>query len=98
EYQTSTSVESSAGTPSTGWYSENPVRREARPHTPAVNVPSIGAFASIRGMRTVSCPPRPLYTSAAARTLSGRAVSPGDGAGARVLGTYSTALAAKPTN
>ena len=74
EYQTSTSVESSAGSPSTGVYSEKPVRSAARSQTGAFNVPSSGTPSSKRGIRTASWPARPLYVSARAALSGDRTV------------------------
>ncbi len=59
EYQSSTSVESGAGRPSTGWYSENPVSRAARRHTASSRRPSTAIVVSTRTAATSSRPLRP---------------------------------------
>src|ERR1051325_10400906 len=51
EYQTSTCVESTAGTPSFGAYCENPFSSAARAHTESERLPSITASASQRAAR-----------------------------------------------
>src|ERR1035437_528428 len=62
EYHTSTSVESSAATPSTGRSPETPVSTAACCQGAAVSVPSTATVASMRGARAASAPARPLYT------------------------------------
>src|SRR3989338_7926005 len=53
EYQTSTRVESAAGTPSLGWNWEKPVRVAAWVQTGSSSEPSMVTSASTRGGRTV---------------------------------------------
>ena len=60
EYQTSTSVESAAGTPSTGVNWENPVSSAAADQTASSRVPSTVTSASSRGGCTSRRPARPL--------------------------------------
>src|SRR2546429_10014280 len=48
-YHTSTSVESSAGRPSTGRYCEKPTKRGARRHTGSCGKPPDGGAPLIRG-------------------------------------------------
>src|SRR5512144_248193 len=57
EYHTSTSVESSAGRPSTGEYSENPVRAAACAQTSSESRPSTTTPASARRGTVTSVPP-----------------------------------------
>src|SRR2546423_15589882 len=71
-YQTSTSVESSAGRPSTGRYCENPVSRAARRHTGSASPPFVFSPTPQRGKRAAS---------RLARALEG-----GAGAGAALSG------------
>ena len=71
EYQTSTSVESAAGMPSVGENWEKPVRTAASPQTASSSLPSTEISASRRGIRTSSCPARPLYTAGAAWNQTG---------------------------
>src|ERR1041384_4909386 len=59
-YQTSTSVASSAGRPSTGWYWENPVSRAAVAQTGSSSLPSMTTEASLRGSCTWIWLARPL--------------------------------------
>ncbi len=60
EYQTSTSVESAAATPSTGVNWENPVSIAAAAQGASSSVPSTTSSASSRGGCTSSRPARPL--------------------------------------
>ena len=59
EYQISTSVESAAGTPSTGENCENPVSTAAPAQASSSSLPSISTSASILGGRTSRLPDRP---------------------------------------
>jgi hypothetical protein len=61
EYQTNTSVESSAATSSVGAYRENPVSRAACSHTGSLRAPSTTISASMRGIATSSWRARPSY-------------------------------------
>src|SRR3954469_20037671 len=58
-----TSVGSSAGRPSTGWYCENPVRCAACLQTGSLRFPSMTTELSIRGISTLMGFARPSYTS-----------------------------------
>ena len=62
EYHTSTSVESAAGSPSTGVYSEKSVRRAAFAHTGSSRLPSTFTVSAKRGALTSVWPLRPLKT------------------------------------
>ena len=59
EYHTSTCVESSAGRPSAGAYSEKPVRTAAPFHTGSSSAPSTAISASKWGTRTSTAPAIP---------------------------------------
>src|SRR5436853_1221683 len=94
EYQTSTSVESSAGRPSRGWNCENPVSRAACFHVGSPSVPSMAMSASWRGTWTVVWPAIPEYVpadvaaaTAGAAGVAGTTVCAGDDVGSvRALG------------
>src|SRR5487761_2084593 len=70
EYHTSTTVESLAGTPSTGVICEKPVRRAACAHMGSFITPSIVASATMRGGRACVAPRRPLYVAPEAAGVS----------------------------
>ncbi len=59
EYQTRTSVESAAGTPSTGENWENPVSTAALAQASSVSLPSTSISASSLGGLTSRFPDRP---------------------------------------
>ncbi len=62
EYQTSTSVESMAGTRSIGWKWENPPSTAACAQAGSSSIPSMTASASSRGISTCSRRWVPSYT------------------------------------
>ena len=72
EYHISTTVESSAGRESTGWYWWKPSSRVACRHTASSSFPSTTISASIRGIETVWFGDWAATSAGTRRTATGR--------------------------